>query len=40
MEHDRVVEAIMRGERNRAAAAMREHIATVRDEYVAYAGSL
>jgi DNA-binding GntR family transcriptional regulator len=40
LEHDRVVAAILRGDRFRAAAAMREHIETVRDEYVAYAESL
>ena len=40
LEHDRVVVAIMRGDRSRAADAMRDHIETVRDEYVAYADSL
>ena len=38
-EHDRVVEAIMRGDRNGAAAAMRAHIELVRDEYELYAVS-
>lgn len=37
MEHDRVVVAILRGERERAASAMRAHIATVREEYEVYA---
>ncbi len=40
VEHDRVVVAILRGERERAAAAMREHISTVKDEYEAYLASL
>ncbi len=40
IEHDRVVEAILRGERLVAAAAMRTHILTVRDEYDAYSDSL
>jgi DNA-binding GntR family transcriptional regulator len=40
LEHDRVVVAIMRGDRPRAADAMRDHIETVRDEYVAYADSV
>lgn len=39
-EHDRVVEAILRGDRNGAAAAMRDHIATVREECEMYAASL
>ncbi len=39
-EHDRVVQAIMRGERMRAAQTMYAHIITVRDEYQLYAGSL
>jgi DNA-binding GntR family transcriptional regulator len=38
-EHDRVVRAILRGERTVAANAMHEHILTVRDEYAAYTGS-
>lgn len=40
IEHDRVVEAILRGERMVAAAAMRTHILTVRDEYDTYSDSL
>ena len=32
-EHDRVVNAIQRGERDRASAAMRAHIVTVREAY-------
>ena len=39
-EHDRVVVAILRGEHERAAAAMREHIGTVRETYEIYASSL
>lgn len=39
-EHDRVVVAIMRGDRNGAANAMRDHIQTVRGEYELYADSL
>jgi DNA-binding GntR family transcriptional regulator len=39
-EHDRVVVAILRGERERAAMAMREHIGTVRETYEIYASSL
>ncbi len=39
-EHDRVVVAILRGERERAATAMREHIGTVRETYEIYASSL
>ncbi len=39
-EHDRIVTAILRGERERAAAAMRAHIITVREEYEVYAGLL
>ena len=39
-EHDRVVVAIMRGDRNGASAAMRDHIVLVRDEYEHYAVSL
>ncbi len=39
-EHDRVVVAIMRGDRVGAAAAMRDHIETVRGEYEVYAVSL
>ena len=37
MEHGRVVVAIMRGERERAATAMRAHITTVREVYEDYA---
>jgi DNA-binding GntR family transcriptional regulator len=39
-EHDRVVVAIMRGDRVGAATAMRDHIQTVRGEYELYAVSL
>jgi DNA-binding GntR family transcriptional regulator len=39
-EHDRVVVAIMRGDRNGAASAMRAHIELVRDEYEIYAVSV
>lgn len=39
-EHDRVVVAIMRGDRTGASAAMRDHIVLVRDEYEHYAVSL
>lgn len=35
-EHDRVVQAILRGERDIAASAMYAHIVTVRDEYEHY----
>ena len=37
VEHDRVVLAILRGDRAGAAGAMREHIMTVCEEYEAYA---
>jgi DNA-binding GntR family transcriptional regulator len=37
VEHDRVVMAILRGDRDGAEAAMRAHIMTVSDEYWAYA---
>jgi DNA-binding GntR family transcriptional regulator len=40
VEHDRVVVAILRGDRDGAAAAMRAHITTVHEEYEAYLGSL
>jgi DNA-binding GntR family transcriptional regulator len=40
VEHDRVVVAIMRGDRDGAAAAMRAHIATVSDQYWEYARAL
>jgi len=36
-EHERVVVAILRGDREGAASAMRAHIKTVREEYEAYA---
>lgn len=39
-EHDRVVVAILRGDRIGASAAMRDHIETVREEYEVYAVSL
>jgi DNA-binding GntR family transcriptional regulator len=39
-EHDRVVVAILRGDRTGAAAAMRAHIELVRDEYELYAVSV
>lgn len=39
VEHDRVVEAILRGDRVRAADAMRAHIMTVCEEYETYAES-
>jgi DNA-binding GntR family transcriptional regulator len=39
-EHDRVVVAIMRGDRIGAAAAMRAHIELVRGEYEVYAVSV
>ena len=39
-EHDRVVVAIMRGDKIGAANAMRDHIETVREEYEVYAVSL
>jgi DNA-binding GntR family transcriptional regulator len=37
LEHDQVVMAIQRGERERAGGAMRAHIATVRQAYEVYA---
>ena len=40
MEHDLVVTAIMRGDRDGATRAMRDHIITVRVEYEMYALSL
>lgn len=40
VEHDRVVQAILRGERTLAAQAMYAHIATVRDEYEHYRETL
>lgn len=36
IEHDRVVQAILRGEQSIAGSAMYAHIVTVRDEYEAY----
>lgn len=39
-EHDRIVLAILRGDRNGAAAAMRAHIDLARDEYELYAVSV
>jgi len=39
-EHDRVVVAILRGDRSGAAAAMRAHIELVRGEYEVYAVSV
>ena len=39
-EHDRVVVAIMRGDKSGAAIAMRDHIELVRDEYELYAVSV
>ena len=39
-EHDLVVAAILRGDREGAARAMRDHIMTVREEYEAYAHSI
>src|SRR5215475_7929504 len=39
-EHDRVVVAIMRGDKTGAAIAMRDHIELVRDEYELYAVSV
>ncbi len=40
IEHDRVVKAILRGERNAAAQVMYQHIIKVRDEYEHYRESL
>lgn len=40
IEHDRVVEAILRGERAVAVAAMGAHIVTVREEYQHYTESI
>jgi DNA-binding GntR family transcriptional regulator len=40
VEHDRVVLAILRGDRDGAATAMREHIMLVCQEYEAYAGAI
>ncbi len=40
VEHDRVVEAILRGERAVAASAMHAHIITVREEYEHYSETI
>jgi DNA-binding GntR family transcriptional regulator len=40
MEHDLVVTAIMRGDREGAMRSMRDHIITVRVEYETYVLSL
>ena len=40
VEHDRVMVAILRGQRAAATDAMRAHILTVREEYEAYIQSL
>jgi DNA-binding GntR family transcriptional regulator len=40
VEHDLVVAAILRGDREGAGRAMRDHIMTVREEYEAYAHSI
>jgi DNA-binding GntR family transcriptional regulator len=40
IEHDRVVQAILRGEQGIAASAMYAHIVTVREEYEHYTESL
>ncbi|MGB6589051.1 MAG: GntR family transcriptional regulator [Pseudolabrys sp.] len=40
IEHDRVVQAILRGEQSIAGSAMYAHIVTVRDEYEAYTEAL
>ena len=40
IEHDRVVQAILRGEQSTAASSMYAHIVTVRDEYEAYTEAL
>lgn len=39
-EHHRVVQAILRGEREQAASAMHAHIMTVREEFTDYLASL
>jgi DNA-binding GntR family transcriptional regulator len=39
VEHDQVIQAILRGERAGAASAMHAHILLVRDEYEAYTDS-
>ncbi len=38
MEHEQIVVAILRGDRERAARAMNAHILTVREAYGVYAG--
>lgn len=40
VEHDRVVQAILRGERGLAASTMHAHIVTVREEYEIYSESI
>ena len=40
VEHDKVVVAIMRGDKTGAGNAMRDHIETVREEYEVYAVSV
>jgi DNA-binding GntR family transcriptional regulator len=40
VEHAVVIEAILRGDRDGAMAAMRDHIETVREAYVNYSGSV
>ena len=40
IEHQTVIEAILRGDRDGAVAAMREHIETVREAYVDYSDSV
>ena len=40
IEHDRVVQAILRGERTLAAQTMYAHIITVREEYEHYTETL
>jgi DNA-binding GntR family transcriptional regulator len=40
LEHDQIVVAILRGDRERAATAMRAHIVTVRESYEIYADSI
>ena len=40
VEHDRVVVAVLRGDRDGASAAMRAHIITVSEEYWAYAAQV
>ena len=40
IEHDKIVNAMLRGDRDRAAASMRAHIMTVREEYGLYAAGV